>query len=195
MPAKKTNIIINILEKIVVPLLTALIGAGMTYFVTTYEKAPPPQTEVPIESMPVHIFAFAGNNNPEGGWSVMDVYYTDNLPSYNFTYALPTDGKTGYAGMTFKFEQGADLSEFESVAFLLTIPPNEEADLLVKDIAGKELRYRVRGGPQAETKLEISLSNFKDVNLKAVREVMFFVDTGFVIGDHAFSVKEMKFLR
>ena len=191
MPAKKTSTVISILEKIVVPLLTALIGAGMTYFVTTYEKAPPPQTEAPIESMPVKIFAFAG----DGGWGILDVYYKDELPSYNFTYSLPTDGTSGYAGMTFKFEEGADLSGFESVAFLLTIPPNEEADLLVKDIAGKELRYRVRGGPQAESKLEIPLSNFKDVNLKAVREVMFFVDTGFVTGERSFSVKEMKFSR
>lgn len=191
MSTKKINTVITVLEKIVVPLIVAIISATTTYFVTTYEKAPLPQTEVPMESLPAHIFAFAG----DGGWSTLDVYFKDEIPSYNFTYSLPTEGTSGYAGLTFKFEDGADLSEFESVSFLLRIPPNEEADLLIKDIAGKELRYRVRGGPQAETKLDVPLSNFKDVNLKAVREVMFFVDTGFTTGDRAFSVKEMKFLR
>jgi len=198
MPAKKTNTVIAVLEKIVVPVVVAIIASGTTYLVATREDRetpPPPGTEGTIESMPVHIFAFAGNNNPDGGWGTLDVYFQDDLPAYNLTYSLPTDGTNGYAGLTFKFEEGADLSEFESVSFLLTIPPNKEVDLLVKDIAGKELRYRVRGGPQTETKLDVALSNFKNVNLKAVREVMFFVDTGFISGNHSFSVKEMKFLR
>ena len=196
MSTKKSNTIIDILGKIVVPLVVAIIASGTTYVIATREETPPPQTDVAVESMPVHIFAFAGNNNPDGGWSVLDIFYEDDSkPIYKFTYSLPTDGTSGYAGLAFKFEQEADLSEFESISFLLRIPPDEEVDLLIKDISGQELRYRLRGGPQDETEMDIAFSNFNDINLKAVREVMFFVDSGLITGDHSFFVKDIKFLR
>ena len=192
MSTKKSNIVIDIL-KVIVPILVAIIT---TYKITTREEAPPSQSDVAIESMPVHIFAFAGNNNPDGGWSVLDIFYEDDSkPIYKFTYILPTDGTSGYAGLTFKFEQEVDLSEFESISFLLRIPPNEEVDLLIKDISEKELRYLLRGGPQDETEVDIAFSNFTDINLKAVREIMFFVDTDLITGDHSFFAKEIKFLR
>lgn len=192
MSTKKSNIVIDIL-KVIVPILVAIIT---TYKITTREEAPPSQSDAAVESMPVHIFAFAGNNNPEGGWGVLDIFYEDDLkPIYKLTYSIPADGTSGFAGLTFKFEQEADLSEFESISFLLRIPPGEEVDLLIKDISEKELRYRLRGGPQAETEMDIALSNFSDINLKAVREVMFFVDTGFITGNHSLFVKDMKFLR
>ena len=195
MPAKKTSTVIEVFGKIIVPLITALIGAGMTYFVTTYEKAPPPQTEVAIESIPMHVFAFAGNNNPDGGWSAFDVYYKENKEIiYNFLYSLPTDGQSGYAGLAFNFDHSVDLSEFESLSFLLIIPPTEEVDLVIKDISGVEQRYRLRGG-LTETQMNIALSNFKGVNLKAVQEVVFFADTGFITGDHSLSVTDIYFKR
>ena len=195
MAEQKTSTLLAVLEKIVVPLVVAIISAGTTYFITTYEKSPPNLTEVAFESMPVHIFAFAGNNNPEGGWSTFDTYFVDGQPSYAFKYLLPSDGTKGYAGLTFNFEKGEDFSEYKTISFLLTIPPDEEADLIIKDIAGKELRYRVRGGPQTETRLEIPLDNFRDLNLKAVLEMMFFVDTGFTSGDHTLMVRDLKLLR
>jgi hypothetical protein len=197
MPAKKNNRVVEILEKIVVPVVVAIISAGTTYLIATRPSAPPaPGGETRIEELPVHIFAFAGNNNPEGGWSAFDFFVDPDLkPVYMFQYSLPTDGSEGYAGLTFKFEQGADLSEFRTLSFLLRIPTSEEIDLVLRDIAGKELRYRLKGGPQSETQMDIALSNFKDLNLKAVREVMLFADTGFVTGGHTLSVKDMKLVR
>jgi hypothetical protein len=97
--------------------------------------------------------------------------------------------------LAFNFEQDADLSEFEYISFLLVIPPAEEVDLIIKDIAGQEQRYRLKGGPQSETQINVALSNFKDVNLKAVWEVVFFADTGFITGGHSLSVKDMHFSR
>lgn len=195
MPAKKTNTVISILEKIVVPLLVAIITAGTTYYIATREKDSDQQkdeAEVAIESNQMHIFAFAGNNNPDGGWSAFDIYYKeDNEIIYNFLYSLPKDGQSGYAGLAFNFDHSVDLSAFESLSFLLMISPSEEVDLVIKDIAGHEQRYRLKGSLQSETEMNIALSNFKNVNLKAVQEVVFFADTGFITGDHSLSVKDI----
>lgn len=73
------------------------------------------------------------------------------------------------------------------------MPSSDEVDLIIKDISQTEIRYRLKGGPQSETEMVISLSNFNDVNLKAVREVIFFADTGMTTGYHSLSVQDLKF--
>ena len=74
MSDEKSSPAIKILSSIVVPIITALIGASTTYFVTTYEKAPPPETEVKIESFP--IVAMGGDF-----WNSLSRFIQDGLIS------------------------------------------------------------------------------------------------------------------
>jgi hypothetical protein len=67
--------------------------------------------------------------------------------------------------------------------------------LVIKDILGDEQRYRLWGGSEQETQMNIALSNFNQINLNAVQVVVFYVDIGFVIGDHSLSNKDRYFKR
>lgn len=189
-------------EKALIPILVALISVFGTYYITSLknqQQVPIPVTgDVPVESFSQDVFSFAGYNyNNLGGWGTLTLAYEkDRLPIYNFAYGLPTDvNSSGYAGMTFKFKSAQDLSVYRAVSFNVAFDtPNDKIDFVVKDIAGKESRYPVLGNQQPKLTVLVEFANMSGVNLKAVQELMLFVDTAMLRGDHNLSVSNLRLL-
>ncbi len=186
-------------EKALVPIIVVLISVFGTYYLTSLSNRPAqPSGEVRIETFPTDIFSFAGNNNPEGGWAGLTLTYEKPTAAiYNLAYSLPTEANAnGYAGLTFKFKTGQDLSGFKAVAFTVSFKtPEDKIYFVIKDIAYKEVKYQVVGNGQPQMSISLDLSTFQGVNLKAVQELLFFADTALVTGDHQISISNLRLLR
>ena len=185
------NFILKIFDIIIIPLIVAIISSGTTYYVAMRYYSPPNEKEtegsVAIEAVaPIKIFTFSGGD----GSGTFDLSYDSDMETrYGFSYSMQQEG---FAGLTFKFEDSADFSNFETISFLLTMPETEGVDLVIKDISGQEIRHRLIGNQQPETQKDIPLSNFSSVNLKAVQEVMFFADTNMLTGNYSLAIKNIQ---
>jgi hypothetical protein len=145
-----------------------------------------------IEQIPQHVFVFAGNNNPDGGYGTFDLIYQEGAhPVYQMTYSLPT-GKYGYAGLVFQFPDGYDLSDYQEIKFSLHFQqPGDQIELYIRDIAGHNNTVQVGGNGQSELELGSAFSNFPDINFKAVKEIGWIASTTYAQGDHQLQVKDV----
>ncbi len=159
--------------------------------------APAPDTKsLAIEKIPQQVFAYAGNNNPDGGWSAFWLYYeNEGAPVYKLEYFLPDD-MNGYAGLAFEFNEGANLSAYQAVECTLIFrDPGDVADLYFKDIAGHFNTVRVANNNANEIVVRYEFGNYPDVNFNAVNEFGVVVSTDFITGGHHVRIRDIRFVK
>ena len=183
-------------EKILVPLLVAIISVTGTYWFATREKSPPESNDLAVEGIPQDIFVFAGNNKPDGGTGMFYVIYDEQqLPTYRMDYSLPGD-KYGYAGLVFQFPNGYDLSAYKVLKFTIEFKnPKDEIDLFIKDVNNNENKLHIVGNGNIEMNLSYDFTNFSNVNLKVVKEIGVIASTDFSLGDHQVLIKDVHFVK
>lgn len=191
---------------IFIPLITALIGSAVTLLVGI--SAFPPFQEwvrdklsdqkiepLGIEQMSPRVFAYYGEADNLGGFARLELFFDAGAgkPSYELAYTLPSD-QTGYAGMAFQFTQGANLSGYRAVEFVLVFTqPGDVVDIYFKDIAGNFNTIRVSNSGADEMLLRHEFINFPSINFNAVKEFGIVVSTDFSTGGRKVQIKDVRF--
>lgn len=157
------------------------------------QSAPGEDSTLAVEYIPQKVFAYAGNNNPDGGWSALSVVYDDaHKLNYRFEYSLPED-KYGYAGMVFNFPKGYNLSEYKALTFTIIFKnPTDEIDLFIKDISQNSNTVRIKGNGDERMELRYDFTNFSNVNFNAVLEIGLFAKTDFTRGGHEVWITDVR---
>jgi hypothetical protein len=147
-----------------------------------------------IEQFPQEVFAYADTSS--GGWSTFWLIYHDmDTPTYRLDYWLPSEN-SGYAGLTFKFTGGEDLSDYNAVEYVITFSQApDEIDMYFKDIADNFDTIRITSNNTNEMVLRYQLTNFPNINFNAVKELGFAVNTDFSTGGHQILVKDIRFVK
>lgn len=188
-------------------IISAFIGA-ITVLITAFFAFPPFQEFVKslgqtgesqplaMEAIPRDVFVFAGNDNPDGGRGTFSlIYHDEDIPNYRMEYSLPED-KYGYAGMVFRFPGGYNLSAYKTIEFTIMFKtPNDEIELFVKDIGGKNDSIRIVNNGKNEMNLSYGFANFTNINFNAVMEIGVFASTNFSTGSHDVWVKNIHFVK
>ncbi len=163
--------------------------------------------ELDIESLPVHVFDYdgLGDAGVQQGWGKFTAAFLNGKASYLFDYDLPTDGKAGYAGLDFRFEQTQDLSQYRSMKVVLEYSDDQaQCELFLKDVSWKADYFLLGkttppGGSLTirglEYSYEIPLSLFQKPDFKAIYEVGLSVDTDITTGTHRITLKQITFVR
>jgi hypothetical protein len=149
-----------------------------------------------LEQIPQQVFAYAGNNNPEGGWSSFGLTYTSGgKPVYHLDYSLPDD-QSGYAGLAFIFADAVNLAPTGAVeCTLIFSKQNDVVDLYFKDIAGGFNTIRVANNGANEMDLRYEFTNFPEINFNAVSEFGIVTSTDFTTGSHQVRIKDIRFVK
>ena len=189
-------------------ILGALIGALATVitallafppfqdWVRTWGKPVESQQEIAIEQIPVDIFAYAGNNNPDGGTATFVLIVDDaNTQNYKLDYSLLGD-KYGFAGLAFNFHESMNLSTYKVIECILIFSqPLDEINLYIKDIGKNFNTIRIVSNGSGEMALRYEFRNFPDINFNAVKEVGIVASTDFSTGTHQVVIKNLKFAK
>jgi len=183
----------------IIAVLGIAVGAFLNPLAEKLVNTPAPTQDpasLAIEQIPQQIFAYAGNNNPDGGWSSFWLYYeNEGVPVYKFEYSLPDDDN-GYAGLAFKFLEGANLSAYRAVECTIIFSQQSDVvDLYFKDIAGGFNTVRVANNGANEISLRYEFANFPSVNFNAVNEFGLVVNTDFTTGSHHALVRDVQFVK
>lgn len=146
-----------------------------------------------IEDIPQNVFVFAGNN---GAWGAFSVIYDNELRlNYRLEYFLPDDIQD-FAGITFQFPGGYNLSEYNAVKFtILFNEPTDEIDLLIKDIGDNENSIHITGNGDKQMDLRFEFANFPKINFNAVKEILFMAKSDFSPGSHDVQIKNVHFVK
>jgi hypothetical protein len=152
-------------------------------------------TTLEIEKIPLDVFAYGGNDNPDGGFGTFVlINNSEIIPNYKLDYFLPGD-KRGYAGLAFNFHEGANLSTYHAIeVVVLFSSPLDEIDLYVKDLGGSFNTIRVVGNGGGEMTLRYEFKNFPNINFNAVKEIGLVASTEFITGAHQVVVKQIRFV-
>ena len=189
-------------------ILGALIGALATVitallafppfqdWVRTWGKPLESQQEIAIEQIPLDIFAYAGNNNPDGGTATFVLIVDDaNTQNYKLDYSLLGD-KYGFAGLAFNLHESMNLSAYNVIECILIFSqPPDEINLYIKDIGKNFNTIRVVSNGSGEMALRYEFRNFPDINFNAVKEVGIVASTDFSTGTHQVVIKNIKFVK
>jgi hypothetical protein len=153
-------------------------------------------TTLAIEQIPQQVFAYAGNNNPDGGWSAFWLGYDDkSIPIYRLDYSLPTD-KNGFVGLAFQFSKGQNLSDYHAIeSTIIFTEPLDEINLYIKDISNNLKTIRVAGNGAAQMNVRYEFTNFPDINFNAVQEIGIVASTDFSTGSHQVRIKNVRFVK
>lgn len=153
-------------------------------------------TSLAIEQIPQDIFAYAGNDNPDGGAGTFVLIDDDeNILNYKLDYSLPDD-KYGYAGLAFNFHGSMNLSEYSAIECVIIFSqPLDEIDLYLKDIGNNFNTIRVVSNGAGEMALRYEFKNFPDINFNAVKEVGMVASTDFSTGVHQVIVNDIRFAK
>ena len=149
-----------------------------------------------IEQISQDIFAYAGNNNPDG-WSGTFVLINDRekVPNYKLDYSL-LDDKYGFAGLAFNFHESMNLSAYSAIEFVIIFSQAlDEIDLYFKDDGKNFNTLRVVSGGTNEMTLRYEFKNFPDINFNAVKEIGLVASTVFSTGTHQIVVKNIRFAK
>ena len=158
--------------------------------------SPPEAASLPLEQLPQQVFAYAGNNNPQGGGSIFRLLYDEkSLPIYQLEYSLPGDTQ-GYAGLAFQLQDGPNLSAYRAVeCTLLFTRLNDVVDLYFKDIAGNFNTVRVANNGANEMAVRYEFGNFPKINFNAVQEFGLVISTDFSTGEHQAAIRDVRFVK
>ncbi len=163
--------------------------------------------DLDINSLPVNVFDYDGLGDEQvgQGWGKFTAALSEGRTTYVFDYDVPSDGRAGYAGLDFRFQQTQDLSQYRAIQIVMDYPDDRaQCELFLKDVAWKSDyillgRTTPPGGSLsirgAEYTYEIPLSAFPTPDLKAVLELGFSVDTDITTGAHRITVKQVRFIR
>jgi hypothetical protein len=167
----------------IIAVLGIAIGAFLNPLAEKVINRPTPTlspTSLAIEKIPQDIFAYAGNNNPDGGYGVFVLIDDqENILNYKLDYSLPND-KYGYAGLAFNFHGSANLSAYNAIeCVLLFSQPVDEIDLYIKDLGNNFNTIRVVSNGSGEMVLRYEFKNFPGINFNAVKEVGVVASTDF----------------
>jgi len=182
-----------------IAVLGIVVGSFLNPFAEKLVNRPTPEpgsTAMAIEQIPQQIFAYAGNNNPDGGWGAFWLIYDEeNVPNYKLEYSLP-GGQYSYAGLAFLFTDGTNLSAYHAVESVVIFGGlNDVVDLYFKDIAGNFDTIRVANNGANEMVLRHEFTNFPDINFNAVKEFGIVASTDFTTGDHQVRIKNVRFAK
>lgn len=156
----------------------------------------PNTTSLAIEQIPQDIFAYAGNNNPDGGAGTFVLIEDDeNIPNYKLDYSLLSD-KYGYAGLAFNFHGSMNLSTYNAIECIIIFSqPLDEINLYIKDISNNFNTIRVVNNGVNEMVLRYEFKNFPSINFNAVKEIGLVASTDFSTGTHQVVVKTIRFAK
>lgn len=183
----------------IIGLIGGLLIAILTPVVTNWVNRPEPapdSTILTIEALPVSVFAYDGRAENLGGWTNLGLSYIDSAPTYNFDFSIPSD-QAGYAGLSFRFNDGQNLSTYQRIEFKIKFDedePEHMLDFYLTDISGKKNHIRMTELGSDEKKESELLSNFAGVNLNAIREITFNMDDSFVTGGHKVNISGIHFV-
>jgi len=194
---------ITVVGTIIVAIIS-LIGnlmLGYWQFILKPGEAEKPEHALPSESLaaeqiPLDLFAYGGNDNPDGGYATF-VLVNDReaVPNYRLDYSLPAD-KYGYAGLAFKFHESMDLSTYDAIECAITFSrPAGEIDLYLKDMDDHFNTVRVISSGVGEVALHYDFQNFPDIDFNAVREIGLVASTDFSTGLHQVIIRNIRFAR
>lgn len=153
-------------------------------------------TYLAVEQIPQDIFAYGGNNNPDGGSGVFVLIGDqENVPNYKLDYSLPGD-KYGYAGLAFNFHESMNLSSYSAIELIIVFSqPFDEIDLYMKDIGSNFNTMRVVSSGANEMVLRYEFKNFPSINFNAVKEIGMVASTDFSTGTHQAILKNIRFAK
>ncbi|MBL6960646.1 MAG: hypothetical protein ISR59_06015 [Anaerolineales bacterium] len=156
------------------------------------EKAP---VYLPIEEIPQKIFPYAGNDNPNGGWSTLWLIYDEEKsPAYKFEYNLPVD-KYGHAGLAFQFDEPQNLDAYSAVEFTIQFSEADgRIDFFIKDNTDKNAQMQVVAKGTGEAVIQYRFSNFPGIEFSAIKEIGLNVDTTVITGNYRLEIKDIHFV-
>ncbi len=183
----------------VIGVIGIVVGAFMNPIAVQLINKPTPTPaadSLAIEQIPQQIFAYAGNDNPDGGWGAFWLYYkSGNKPVYKLEFTLPDD-KNGYAGLAFEFMEGMNFSDYKAVECAVIFDRMDDVvDLYFKDIAGNFNTVRVANNGANEMSLRYEFTNFPTVNFNALEEFGVVASTDFTRGSHHVRIKNIRFVK
>src|SRR6266540_4954218 len=179
----------------IIGLVGGLLIAILSPFATKLANRPSPTPSpgsLAIEQIPQQVFAFAGNNNPDGGSGQFWLIYDDATPIYRLDFSLPA-GKYGYAGLAFQFTESQTLSPYHAIELTIIFGrSNDEVDMYIKDISKAEGNVHIAASSTNEMFLRYEFANFSNVNFNAVKEIVLFSETKSLTGDHQVRIKNVR---
>ena len=165
------------------------------------EPTPNP-TSLVIEQVPFTIYTYDGERDSDitccAGWADFEYVNNANLsPEYLLNYALLDDNsKYSYAGIAFVFAQSQNLSEYQNIEFTITFGDQvTQIEFNFEDIAQTKEPYRIVGEANTEGTYIVPLTNFGQIDFKAIRALSFQVDSDFILGSGKFGVKNIHFTK
>jgi hypothetical protein len=151
-------------------------------------------TLLAIEQFPGVVVSYAGSENNMGGTATLTKLIRGSAHVYILSYELPPD-KEGYAGFVFNFDHGEDISQYQKIEFSIEFQTQgEQIDLHLRDIAGIKDSVRVASTGIEPMNLSIELEAFAGVNLNAIKEVIFDVNTTFESGPQEIIISDVRFV-
>jgi hypothetical protein len=174
--------VISSATTLIVGLVAAFLGfPPFQESVRSWGNSPKPQT-LAIEQIPYTIYPFDGNEDPSCcvGQSYFKYTIDENLiPIYRLIYTLPeNEPRRGYAGIAFVFERSQDFSDFETLEFSVNFGDNiDQVDVSIEDITLAEADFHITGSETQANAFIVPVSNFKGIDLKAVRSIEFQVNS------------------
>lgn len=184
----------------------AIIGAVALILVTilgfiwqSYREGPPESRSslsmLPVEEIPGYYFSYSGSDEGLGGTASMMVVGGEIPPAYLLSYELPENDQPSYAGISFYFDEGVDISDYKKIEFNIRFQDGGELiDLYLKDLSGVGDSFRVTSSGTGEMNISVQLDYFSSVNLNAIREVVFNVNGSFERGVQDVVIKNIRFV-
>ena len=117
-------------------------------------------------------------------------------PTYILSYDLPTVGD-GNAGLVFNFDDGHNVSQYQKIEFTIQFQARgEKVDLYLKDISGSDdvPPYRITSTGTDKMNVSIFLKDFSGLNINALKEIAFDVNTTFERCFQEISISNIKFI-
>jgi hypothetical protein len=174
--------VISSATTLIVGLVVAFLGfPPFQESVRSWSNSPKSQSIV-IEQIPFTVYTFEGDDDPSCcvGQSYFKYTIDKNLtPIYGLDYILPeNDPRHGYAGIAFIFEQSQDFSNFGTLEFSVNFGETiNQVDVSMEDITLAEADFHITGSNAQANSFIVPISNFKKINLKAVRSIEFQVNS------------------
>ena len=180
--------------------ITALIIALFTPFVEQWainrsEKKEDSLGILASEAIPQKVFSYAGNNNPDAGWSTLWLIFdTEEKPIYKFEYSLP-ESEYGYAGLAFQFDEPQNLDAYSGVEFTVKFyEADGRVDFFIKDNADQNAQMQVAAKGTSEAVVQYKFSNFPGIEFSAIKEIGLNVDTTVITGNYHVEIKDIHFV-
>jgi hypothetical protein len=180
----------------IIGLIGGLLIAILPPFVAKLASTPAMPKGLSMEKIEQQVFAYYGEAENVGGFAKFDLAYDGvrERPSYVLNYNIPGD-QAGYAGLAFQFKKSLNAESYQAIEFEIQFDAaNVPIDFYLKDANKNGTRMRILSTGTDPIKMRYELSNFREIEFNALKEIGFNSDNTFSTGRHIVTIRAIQFV-